>query len=219
MNRIVDVLYLCSTILLVPVLLLLLLLVVYCLLQLGGLLQEWRARRREASPWQVALRSVAMQADRADDASVQHVLQSGQTPGFVSVFASRVVSDAFQSELTDKHASDVEIECAGRLAGLSLMIRVGPMLGLMGTLIPLGPALVGLSQGNLPSMASDLVVAFSTTVLGLLVGGIAYLLWAVRRQWYAQDLSDIDFVCRLLSTGRIETDHLSTGSSHDGSNS
>jgi len=102
-----------------------------------------------------------------------------------------------------KLVSDLEIEAAGRLTRMSLGVRVGPMLGLMGTLIPLGPALIHISTGNVEEMAHNLVVAFSTTVLGLFVGGICYGIWLARRQWYARDLADIEYVyqCQLAADG------------------
>ena len=64
----------------------------------------------------------------------------------------------------------------------------------MGTLIPMGPALVGLSSGSVEALASNLVVAFSTTVLGLLVGALCYCMGLARRRWYATDLARLEYV-------------------------
>jgi len=64
----------------------------------------------------------------------------------------------------------------------------------MGTLIPTGPALTAMSSGNVEKVAGDLVVAYSTTVLGLLIGGVSFALTHARRRWYAQDLCDIKYV-------------------------
>jgi len=65
-----------------------------------------------------------------------------------------------------------------------LLARVGPMLGLMGTLIPLGPGLAALSNGHLDVLAQAVTVAFNTTVMGLLVGILGFLLGRLRRRWY-----------------------------------
>ncbi len=78
------------------------------------------------------------------------------------------------------------------------MVKLGPMFGLMGTLIPLGPALMGLSTGNIQQLVTNMVVAFSTTVLGLLTGGIAYAILIVKKRWYTQDLSDMEYVVEVL---------------------
>lgn len=69
-----------------------------------------------------------------------------------------------------------------------LMVRVGPALGLMGTLIPMAYALQGLSDGNLPDLAGNLVTAFAATVIGLAISVVAYLIAAVREEWVRADL-------------------------------
>lgn len=71
-----------------------------------------------------------------------------------------------------------------RLERSDLLARSGPMLGLMGTLIPLGPGLTALGSGNIDILATALTVAFDTTVIGLLAGLIAYITGRVRRRWY-----------------------------------
>jgi|GEM_PF-6199506 len=63
-------------------------------------------------------------------------------------------------------------------------------------LIPLGPALVALSAGDVATLSAKLVIAFTTTVLGLLVGGACFAMHSVRRHWCMQDLSDIEFVMK-----------------------
>ncbi len=68
----------------------------------------------------------------------------------------------------------------------------------MGTLIPLGPALIGLSQGDLETLAQNLMIAFATTVVGLFSAGIAYVLTQVRRRWYWEDMSDIDYILDIV---------------------
>ena len=78
------------------------------------------------------------------------------------------------------------------------MVRIGPMLGLMGTLIPMGPALLALTQGDINTLASSLIYAFGTTVLGLLIGGVAYVITTVRQHWYDKDMNDIRYICEML---------------------
>lgn len=94
-----------------------------------------------------------------------------------------------------------EAETTKELERTRAMVRMGPMLGLMGTLIPMGPALLALTQGDIDTLASSLIYAFGTTVLGLLVGVIAYVVTTVRQYWYDRDLDDIRYICEMLFGG------------------
>lgn len=76
---------------------------------------------------------------------------------------------------------------------LRLAVRVGPSLGLMGTLIPMANALQGLAEGNLPTLATNMVTAFAATVLGLTVSVVAYLIAAAREEWARADMEALTF--------------------------
>lgn len=71
-----------------------------------------------------------------------------------------------------------------RLERSDLLAKSGPILGLMGTLIPLGPGLAALNSGNLDILSTAITVAFDTTVVGLLAGLIAFVVARMRRRWY-----------------------------------
>ena len=78
------------------------------------------------------------------------------------------------------------------------LAKIGPILGLMGTLIPMGPALVGLASGDMASLAQNMQVAFATTVVGLLVGAIGFFCNQIKTRWYASDLSDLEYVYAVI---------------------
>ena len=86
----------------------------------------------------------------------------------------------------------IEILARKRIERADLIARVGPMLGLMGTLIPLGPGLAALGQGELQTLASAVTVAFDTTVLGLLAGIAGFVMGRLRRRWYDNLLDEIE---------------------------
>lgn len=73
-----------------------------------------------------------------------------------------------------------------------LLARIGPMLGLMGTLIPLGPGLAALGNGQLDVLAQAVTVAFNTTVMGLLIGILGFLLGRLRRRWYDAAMAQVE---------------------------
>jgi biopolymer transport protein ExbB/TolQ len=79
------------------------------------------------------------------------------------------------------------------LGRLRLAVRVGPSLGLMGTLIPMADALQGLADGNLPALASNMVTAFAATVIGLSISVTAYLIAGARESWVRADSQALAF--------------------------
>ncbi len=76
---------------------------------------------------------------------------------------------------------------AERSTTLRVLMKLGPAFGLMGTLIPLGPALVGLATGDLETLAHNLMIAFSTTVVGLTVSSLAFLAATFRKRFATRD--------------------------------
>jgi biopolymer transport protein ExbB/TolQ len=102
----------------------------------------------------------------------------------------------------NKALADFDLESQRRLARTRMLVRAGPALGLMGTLIPLSPALTGLANGNTQQLSTDLRVAFSVTVVGLLIGAVAFAVSLSRDRLYNQDLSDLEYVAAVISDPR-----------------
>ncbi len=98
-----------------------------------------------------------------------------------------------------KRLAEYDYSSLRRLERTRILVRMGPALGLMGTLIPLSPALAALSNGDIQRLTSDLRVAFSVTVTGLLIGMIAFAVSMVRDRLYSQDFSDVEYVAAALS--------------------
>ena len=73
------------------------------------------------------------------------------------------------------------------------------MLGLIGTLIAMSPALVGLSTGDIGGMAYNMQVVFATTVVGLVVSGVGLVSLQLKQRWYAKDVNNLDYVARKLN--------------------
>lgn len=79
-----------------------------------------------------------------------------------------------------------------RLERADLLARIPPMLGLMATIIPLGPGLAALGQGNPAALASAVTVAFDATVLGLVAGVGGLVIGKLRRRWYEETLDAME---------------------------
>ncbi len=77
------------------------------------------------------------------------------------------------------------------LEGPRIASRVTPLLGLVATMIPMGPALKGMADGNLAQVSSNLTVAFSAVILALIAAAITFWVSNVRRRWLAEEMIDI----------------------------
>ena len=88
----------------------------------------------------------------------------------------------------------VELETLAikRLEFARIATRVAPMLGLVATMIPMGPALKALADGQLADVSRSLMVAFSAVILALLAAAISFTVVNVRKRWYAVDLAAIE---------------------------
>ncbi len=84
-----------------------------------------------------------------------------------------------------------------------LLVKVGPSLGLLGTLIPMGAALASLTAGNLEAMAGQMVVAFTTTIVGLAAGTVAYVIQSVRQRWVSETVREQRFLAERLAAELI----------------
>ncbi len=162
--------FLISSCLLYPVLLLLAGLSVWIFFEIGRLLADWIHRRQlfsaaDAAPVRRYCRDLeALLAENIADAFIQNLLRQAIQR---------------QSERLDRYR---------------IVTRIGPALGLIGTLVPMGTALASLGQGDLSVMTSELVLAYTTTVVGLLIGSVAYLIFTVRRRFAESDIREMEFL-------------------------
>lgn len=193
-----DVVFHASTALRIPVLVLALAALALVLYELGALAVELR-RRRGREPHAVeAAATAAGQALAAGDvyratAALRGVAASDAMRAAVDRLLAQLGAHGLANRLA-KVLADFDLGSLRRLERTRMLVRGGPALGLMGTLIPLAPALTGLAKGDVGALTRNLQVAFSVTVLGLLVGAVAFAISLVRDRLYAQDLSDLEFI-------------------------
>ena len=194
MSGLIELLFTICSVLLIPVILVLLAFLGWTAVLLGGFLRESLARRAMRRKLDHCLAAAKRGEAPAHLWEMLGAIRSGLPAGFYV----RTGPDAAEPAILTHTIAELEHGITDAMARLSLLTRVGPMLGLMGTLIPLGPALAGLAAGDLPTMAQNLVVAFTTTVIGVLIGALSYAMGLVRRTWYARDLCDLEFICQRL---------------------
>ncbi len=90
------------------------------------------------------------------------------------------------------HSDDLELWILRNLEWLRVIARSAPMLGLVATMIPMGPALLALTRNDAQTMGENLVVAFSAVVLALISASLAFFILTIRRRWLLQELRDIE---------------------------
>ena len=79
-----------------------------------------------------------------------------------------------------------------------IIARVAPMFGLMGTLIPLGPGLIALAQGDTKTLSESLLIAFDTTVAGLFSAAVAYVISGIRKGWYEKYMVGLETIMETI---------------------
>lgn len=197
MNYISDILYWISTGLLVPVIVLLIVLFVRSLLLIGSFFGQYMAIRKTETLLRRELDGLT--ADTLGELDEKLPPHSG---AMVIRYLHRVLAVKDSPAHVQRLLADYEIMADKDLAISKTLTKMGPMLGLMGTLIPMGPALVGLSTGDISSMAYNMQVAFATTVVGLFAAAIGFITQQVKQRWYLQDMTNLEFVAELLTENR-----------------
>lgn len=197
MNYISDILYWISTGLLVPVIVLLIIFFGRAILLIGNFFGQYLAIRKTD-----ALLRKEMDALTEENLPqlAERLPQKNSSP--VITYIRRILQVKDSPAHVQRLLADFEIAADKDLAISKTLTKMGPMLGLMGTLIPMGPALVGLSTGDIASMAYNMQVAFATTVVGLFASAIGFITQQVKQRWYLQDMTQLEFLAELLSENR-----------------
>ena len=197
MNIISDILYWISTGLLVPDIVLLIVLFGRALLLVGSFYGQYLSIRKTEALLRNELNAltpatVMELADKLPEKSsslvisyIRQVLQAHESPAQIQ-----------------RLLANFEIAADKDLGISKTLTKLGPILGLMGTLIPMGPALAGLASGDIASMAYNMQIAFATTVVGLVAGAVGFLTQQVKQRWYLQDMTNLEFLSELLNEKR-----------------
>jgi len=183
-----------------PVAIALLALFVITLADLGSVLFTWLRRGREARTDLPAVARALVLRERISGA-LDDVVLSPSLRRFWGKVESRL-RETGMDEHVDLWLEEVlqqeEIAIAGRLDRTRLFVRIGPMLGLAGTIIPLGPALQSLLGGDMAGMVNHLVVGFGAVVCGLVMSGVSYFITLVRERWTRVELKEMENLCELV---------------------
>ncbi|NVJ70581.1 MAG: MotA/TolQ/ExbB proton channel family protein [Alphaproteobacteria bacterium] len=163
-----DLMYQVSDLFLAPVLILLVLLFFYSLYALGAFLMQAVQRRRGSYAFQTLL----IRGVHSEGA----VAPKGYPLAATAVARSAITKD------------ELDVAALGEMEGVRMVSRVAPMLGLIATMVPMGPALKSLSNGDVQGISENLIVAFAAVIFGLVIASITFFIASTKKKWLAQEL-------------------------------
>ena len=185
----------------IPVIIFLLLFALYAVITVGGLVSEYTSRKKV--PVKV-IKDLIFSISRTKEISeIEDVIKTAQITKkkkrvLVNIARSDELKKDSREALAEKLIENEEDIIEKKLQTTDIITKIGPTLGLMGTLIPMGPGLAALGSGDVTTLSNAIIVAFDTTVVGIGAGAVAYFVSKVRRRWYEQYLSNLDALSKAV---------------------
>ena len=179
----------------IPVLIILLVIVIISIITLGGAIAEYTSRKKVPIG---TIRDLIYEINAAESVeALKNIISRAQIPkaqkkALMEIASSSELGNDSREALARKLFEFEEEKTLSTLQKTDIITRIGPTLGLMGTLIPMGPGLAALGAGDINTLASSLTVAFNTTIVGIGSGALCYFIGKVRSGWYDRYLSDLD---------------------------
>lgn len=192
-----SILHIISESLLTPVVVLLVVFVVLVILFLGGFINEAISRKSiKKDELEGIIRNIssANSPETIKNTVEDSSLLPNQKKILIKIADNYDIGPEARKALATKLIEDEESKLIKNTSKTDILIRLGPILGLLGTLIPLGPGLSALGSGDIATLAESLTIAFDTTVVGLSVGAVAYLISKFKKQWYESDLMTVETI-------------------------
>jgi biopolymer transport protein ExbB/TolQ len=185
--------------LLIPDIIILLFLFARSLLMTGSFYNQFMTKRKNDKE----LNDKIKKLDASSIEALRAVLPEKDNSLFIRYMRDLLTTPPSEA-YSDFLISNFENEAEKDTSLSKLLAKMGPVLGLIGTLIAMSPALVGLSTGDISGMAYNMQVVFATTVIGLVVSAVGLVTLQFKQRWYAHDVNNLDYVSRIL-TGKQTT--------------
>lgn len=193
METISQVLFWVANSLLIPDIILLLLLFIRSLLLVGGVYNQYMTKRKNDKLLNVLIQELT--PGTID--GLREALPRKDNSLYIRYLRDLLTSapsEAYSDYLITNFENDAEKD----VILSKLLSKMGPILGLIGTLIAMSPALVGLSTGDIAGMAYNMQVVFATTVVGLVVSAVGLVTLQFKQRWYAKEVNHLDYVSRII---------------------
>ena len=192
MDNISQILFLVSDSLLIPDIIVLLVLFVRALFLVGSFYNQYITKYKNERQ----LRPILKQLTPERMEELQAALPEKDNSLYIKYLRAildRPADDTYADYMITNFENDAEKD----VVTSKLLAKVGPVLGLIGTLIAMSPALTGLSQGDISKMASNMQVVFATTVVGLVVSLVGLVTLQFKQRWYAKEINQLDYITRI----------------------
>ena len=202
-DMLTSVLDLVSQSLQIPVIIFLILFAITVIVLLGSLIKEYLNRKKVSAE---EMKRVIKDLSHAGSVSEMATIINGadiaesQKRDLIELIDSSDLDDESRVALAKKLVDSREKAFTKRLGWSDVITRIGPTLGLMGTLIPMGPGLAALGTGDIVTLSNAIIVAFDTTVVGIGAGALAYVISKIRRRWYSEYIANLDVLTDVVLT-------------------
>ena len=196
-----SLIHILSESLLTPVIVLLVISIVIVILSFGGLINEYISRKPiKSKDLEDLIRKISFSTNvnQMKEEIANSNLFDYQKEVLTRIADNYDIGPDARKALASELISAQETKLIKKTNKTDILVRVGPSLGLLGTLIPLGPGLAALSSGDIATLAESLTIAFDTTVTGLTVGALSFLISKYKKQWYESELIDVETVAEAV---------------------
>lgn len=178
-----------------PVILILMLLLAFTVFLIGWVIVEFFTERRLLKAKLPALVD-ALNETKNREETKECVAKSGllkrQRAALTELLSHPELTPLMRESLAVRIVTEEQSHYDVRLKTSDLVARIAPLLGLLGTLIPLGPGIIALGQGDTMTLSSSLMTAFDTTILGLISAAAAMVISTIRKNWYNNYMSVLE---------------------------
>ena len=190
-----KVLHSMTSVLQIPVVIILILFIAAILVAVGWIISEYM---NEHKHMQVQLPRL-LDDIRAGEQPIEEIIETSgllktQKEALIEITKHSDFNDLMLESLAANLLEREQERYDAKLKPTDLLSKLGPMFGLLGTLIPLGPGIIALGQGDTMTLSQSLMTAFDTTIAGLIVAAIAIVISTIRRGWYNNYMSVLETV-------------------------
>lgn len=190
-----KVLHSMTSVLQIPVVIILILFIAAILVATGWIISEYM---NEHKHMQVQLPKL-LDEIRAGEQPIEEIIETSgllktQKEALIEITKHSDFNDLMLESLAANLLEREQERYDAKLKPTDLLSKLGPMFGLLGTLIPLGPGIIALGQGDTMTLSQSLMTAFDTTIAGLIVAAIAVVISTIRRGWYNNYMSVLETV-------------------------